>query len=211
MYIGRHNAFRHAVTPEKRSRLLTLLLPRGPIDVHLRLTRYANGSPALELQDAFGASFYAPTIAVAPAIVAEAAPPELADAGLLAIKPSALRNGIANALVDAGFLIDIGVEVPADRTWARLMQIAPGLFETAEEEAAAAVALALHPLPVPRAWEKVVQRIRHAFHRQGMEIDEQDAMLAWAWHSRALQKNPSAPPPAGVEIVALLQPYFSER
>ena len=129
MELGRHHVFRRAAPAEKLSSLVTVHLPRGPVDMRLRLTRYANGSPALELQDADGVAFYAPTIPVSPAAVAEAAPPELADAGLLAIKPSALRNGIANALVDAGILIDMGIEIPADRTWARLMQVAPGLFD----------------------------------------------------------------------------------
>lgn len=197
---------------DKVSALVTVVLPRGPMDLRLRLSHYANGSPALTLEDADGGAFYAPTIAVCQAGVAELIPPELTGTIILAIKPSALRNGMANALLDAGILIDLAIEMPAERTWARLMQVAPQMF--APPPAADTIcptALELAPLPIPRGWERAAQRVRHAFARYGMEISDQDAMLAWAWHGHALQRTPPVLPPAGEVIVSQLRGYFAER
>lgn len=182
------------------------------MDLRLRLSRYADGSPALALEDADGSAFYAPTIPVCQASVAELAPPELTGATILAIKPSALRNGMANALLDAGALIDLGIEVPADRTWARLMRVAPHLFDAPAPATPAELRpLALAPLPIPREWERAAQRIRHAFARNGMAISAEDAMLAWAWHSRAIQRQPATLPPAADTIISQLQGYFATR
>ncbi len=208
-----HSSFRnrHQQTP-KLSALFTITLPRGPVDTQLRLSSYAGGCPALELLDADGEAFYSPTIAVQRQGIVELLPPELADTTIVAIKPSALRNGIANVLVDAGVLVDLEVEMPADRTWARLMQVADHVFAEPEPETATANAdLALAPLPIPPEWERASRRIRHAFARSGFAISDQDAMLAWACHSRAIQRQPPALPPSGEEIVARLRGYFAER
>lgn len=189
-----------------------VMLPRGRIDVRLRLTPYANGSMGLEMQDFEGTPFYWPTMPFSLASLADALPDEEAPELVVAIKPSAMKSGIADALVAAGLLTDLGLEVAADRTYARLMRVE---LRHAERLAAAAmrdepdvVAHVLKPIPLPSAWRPTCQRIRQALLRRGIEVTDADAMLAWALESGAVGNVPRPLPASAEQIATALAPWF---
>lgn len=189
-----------------------VMLPRGKIDVRLRLTPYANGSMGLEMQDFEGTPFYWPTMPYSPASLADALPDEEAPECVVAIKPSAMKSGMADALVAAGLLTDLGLEIAADRAYARLMRVE---FRAAERLAAAAMReepevepFVLRPISVPSGWKPACQRIRQALLRRGIEVSEADAMLAWALESGAVGNVPRPLPATAEQVAAVLQPWF---
>ena len=193
---------RRAAPPveEQRTPVFELKLPRGAMDVRLRVTPYASGSLALELQDADGKAFYWPTTPCDPVALAGLLPPDLADAPVVAIKPSALRNGMAQCLLDAGLLTDLDIEFPVDRQWARLMKVE---FGRAAELALAAPGAPpvpgpwrLNANPVPPGWQAHVRRIQQALRRHGKSVTDTDALLAWVILSRALPLSPRPLPPS---------------
>ncbi|MFN7176641.1 MAG: hypothetical protein ACK4MX_07090, partial [Thermaurantiacus sp.] len=75
-----------------------VMLPRGKMEIRLRVSSFPNGSLAVEIQDADGQPFYWPTLPCCPTTLAGLLPDDLADASIVAIKPSALRNGMAQSL-----------------------------------------------------------------------------------------------------------------
>ncbi|MFQ3595297.1 MAG: hypothetical protein SNJ63_04215 [Sphingomonadaceae bacterium] len=177
-----------------------MLLPRGRMDVRIRVTPYPNGSLALELQDADGKAFYWPTLPCCPIALAGLLPDDVADQSVVAIKPSAIKNGMAHCLVEAGLLTDLDIEMPVDRYWVRLMKVE---FEKARQLAQAAPGAPLvpepwrlKPLPVPPGWNDTVKRIQQAMRRHGKLVSDADAMLAWAAVSRAISPIPAQLPPA---------------
>ncbi len=193
------------------SPLLTVALPRGRMDLRLRVVSYANQSRALELLDADGRPFYSPTLPCCPVTLATLVSPEDAAGVVLAIKPSALRNGMAGALQDAELLVDLGMEMPVDRHWVRLMRLnlvkidAVAFAETVVETRS----VALRRLEVPPSWQASCRRIQIAFARKGKAVSEADAMLAWAQATGAIQRAPDPLPPSGDDIHDRLQAYFS--
>lgn len=189
-----------------------VMLPRGKMEIRLRVSSFPNGSLALEIQDADGQPFYWPTLPCCPTTLAGLLPDDLADASIVAIKPSALRNGMAQSLVDAGLFTDLGLEMPVDRHWVRLMKIE---FATAErlagmmpKEAADPAPQQLREIPVPPGWTDTVKRIRQVFRRHGKDVSEADAMLAWAMKTRAINPLPKPLPPSSGAIHELLAPLF---
>jgi hypothetical protein len=189
-----------------------VLLPRGKMVIRLRVSSFPNGSLALEIQDSDGQPFYWPTLPCCPTTLAGLLPEELADASIVAIKPSALRNGMAQSLVDAGLLTDLGMEMPVDRHWVRLMKIE---FATAERlagmmprEAADPAPQRLREMSIPPGWADTVKRIRQVFRRHGKEVSEDEAMLAWAMKTRAINPLPKPLPPSTGAIHELLAPLF---
>jgi hypothetical protein len=205
-------AMRPAPVEERISAPFELKLPRGAMEVRLRVTPYASGSLALELQDADGKAFYWPTTPCDPVALAGLVPPALADELVVAIKPSALRNGMAQCLLDAGLLVDLDIEIPVDRHWARLMQVA---FDTADARAQRAPAAPAVPEPwrlaadpVPPGWQSSVKRIQQAMRRHGKSLTDTDAMLAWAIHTRAIAIAPKPLPPSLGAIHDLLAPLL---
>lgn len=201
--------------PDMLSGLLTLDLPRGRQDIYVRVTSYPDGSRALELRDADQRPFYWPTMAVCRVSMAELLPPELVDAVVVAVKPSSLNNGMAYALVEGGVLIDLGIEMPSDRHFVRLMQVNEQTFAAAaqaEAQLAQAVRtpMALASPPVPARWQQPVARIRAACARRGIELTDGDAMLAWALAGGAISREPPRLPGSGEEIFALLRPLLTE-
>ncbi len=197
---------------ERVTPAVPVALPRGRIDVRLRLTPYANGSMGLEMQDFEGTPFSWPTLPFSLASLADALPDEAAPDCVVAIKPSAMKSGIADALIEAGLLTDLGLEVAADRTYARLMRVE---FRHAERMAAAAmrdepeiVPHVLREAPVPPAWKPACQRIRAALLRHGIEVSDADAMLAWALESGAVGAVPRPLPASGEQIAKTLERWF---
>ncbi|WP_448585084.1 hypothetical protein [Thermaurantiacus sp.] len=197
---------------ERVTPCVPVLLPRGRMDVRLRIVPYANGSMGLELQDFEGTPFYWPTIPFSLASLADALPGDLDESAIVAMKPSATRCGIADALVAAGLLSDLGVEVPVDRAYARLMRVE---FRAAERLAAAAMreepeaeAFRLKPVPVGASWKPTVKRVQAALMRRGMEVSEEAAMLGWALASGQLPGTPRPLPAAAEAIAAALLPWL---
>lgn len=189
-----------------------VMLPRGKMDIRLRVSTFPNGSLALEIQDIEGQPFYWPTLPCCPTTLAGLLPEELADASIIAIKPSALRNGMAQSLVDAGLLTDLGMEMPVDRHWVRLMKIefaaAERLAGQMPKESPEPAPQRLKELPVPPGWADTVKRIRQVFRRHGKEVSEEEAMLAWAIRTRAINPLPKPLPPSSGAIHELLAPLF---
>lgn len=187
-------------------------LPRGKSEMQLRVSPYPNGSLALELRDGEGRPFYWPTLPCCPTTLAGLLPEEMADATVVAIKPSALRNGMAQALIDAGLLTDIGLEMPVDRHWVRLMRVELAVAERLAGRRPAMpdapVPQRLRPIPVPPGWADTVKRIRQVFRRHGKEVTEEEAMLAWAIRTRAIALLPKPLPPSAGAIHELLSPLF---
>jgi hypothetical protein len=196
--------------PDLVSPLLTVALPKGRMDLHLRLTCYADGSRALELRDSEGVPFYSPTLPCCLTTMASLLAPEEDETRVVAIKPSALRNGMANALLDAALLEDLGIEMPVDRHWVRLMRVAPACFDLPADsgDKPASTPLALKPLAVPPGWDATCRRIQSAFRRHGLVVSASDARLAWAEASRAIARVPAPLPPSSLDIVEQLQPLF---
>ncbi|WP_448581621.1 hypothetical protein [Thermaurantiacus sp.] len=185
------------------------------MDVRLRLIPYANGSMGLEMQDFEGTPFYWPTLPFSPAWLADVLPNEEVPEHVVAIKPSALRSGMVDALIAAGLLTDLGLEVAAERTYARLMRVE---FRAAQKLAAAAMRDApevepyrLRPLTVPPAWKPACQRIRQALRRRGIDVCEADAMLAWALESGAVGKMPRPLPATAEQVATALAPWFVKQ
>ena len=205
---------RSALPPDILSPLLSVDLPRGKMDVQLRIATYPNGSRALELQDDEGNPFYWPTMPCCLDTMAGLLEPEDLDAIVIGVKPSAMRNGIVSALQDAGILFDLGIEMPVDRFWARLMRVNMAYFDeaTAPPRIDPPVApLALKPIPVPPGWDAACKRICAAFRKQGHAISAADAMLALILQSRTLPRT-SAPLPASSEMIYnLLRAQFEDR
>ncbi len=173
---------------------------------------YANGSTGLELQDFEGTPFSWPTLPYSPAALADALPDEEAPERVVAIKPSAMRSGMADALVAAGLLTDLGFEVAADRAYARLMRV-----ELRHAERLAAAAMRDEPevephvlmdVAVPSAWKPACQRIRNALLRRGIEVSDRDAMLAWALESGAVGHAPRPLPASAEQLAAALARWF---
>jgi hypothetical protein len=208
-------AGKRRLPPDILTPAFPIALPRGRMDVRLRVASYPNGSRALELQDADGRPFYWPTMAYCQTTAAGMLAPEDLDALVVAVKPSAMKNGMAGALMDAGLLVDLGIEMPSDRHFVRLMRLdLAGVMAAAEREAARALEPLPHALaapPVPVAWQPIARRVARAFARQGKAVSEADAMLAWALASRALPAVPPPLPPSGEEIherlAGLFRPY----
>lgn len=192
--------------------MFELKLPRGPMDVRLRVTPYASGSLALELQDGEGKPFYWPSTPCDPVALAGLLPEELADAPVVAIKPSALRNGMAQCLIDAGLLTDLDIEMPVDRQWARLMKVEFGraaeLARRAPDAPPVPEPWRLAADPIPPGWGNVIKRIHQALRRHGKSVTDLDAMLAWAIHSRAIALSPKPLPPSLSAIHDLLAPML---
>lgn len=198
------------VAPDIFSPLLTVALPRGKMDIRLRVAAYANGSRALELRDSDDRPFYSPTLPCCPVTLATLVSPEDAAGIVLAIKPSALRNGMAGALQDAELLIDLGIEMPVDRHWVRLMRLnLPAIDAAAAEPEIEARQVVLKPPEVPLPWKASCRRIQLAFGRHGKTVSEADAMLAWAQATRAMRHAPEPLPASGDDIHDRLRGYFS--
>jgi hypothetical protein len=199
-------------TGERVTPAVPVLLPRGKIEIRMRVVPYANGSMGLELQDFEGSPFYWPTMPFALASVADALPDGEDETAIVAIKPSASKSGIADSLAAAGLLTDLGIEVAADRAYARLMRVE---FRHAERLAAQAMreepeveAFRLKPVPVPSGWRPTVRRVQQALLRRGIDVSEADAMLGWALASGMLSGAPRALPSSGEAIAAQLAPWF---
>jgi hypothetical protein len=192
--------------------LFELKLPRGPMDVRIRVTPYPSGSLALELQDADGKAFYWPSIACDPVTIAGLLPDDIVDDSIVAIKPSALRNGMAQCLLDAGLLTDLDLEVPVDRHWARLMKVEFGraaeLAMRAPQAPPVPEPWRLAANPVPPAWTNTVKRLQQAMRRHGKSLTDTDAMLAWAIHTRAIAITPKPLPPSLGAIHDLVAPLI---
>jgi hypothetical protein len=192
-----------------------ILLPRGKAEVQLRVSPYPNGSLALEMRDGDGRPFYWPTLPCCPTTLAGLIPDELAGATIVAIKPSSLRNGMAQALIDAGLLTDLELEMPVDRHWVRLMQVEFGRAEQLAgllpKEQSDPAPQRLKELPVPPGWSDTAKRIRQVFLRHGKEVSEEEAMLAWAIRTRAMAPIPKPLPPSTGAIHELLAPLFEAR
>lgn len=182
------------------------------MDVRLRLLTYANGSTGLELQDFEGTPFAWPTLPFSLASLADALPEEEAPERVVAIKPSAMRSGIADALVAAGLLTDLGLDVAADRAYARLMRVelrqAERLAGAAMREDPEVEPYCLAEVQVPSGWKPACRRIRQALLKRGMDVSEADAMLAWALESGAVGAVPRPLPALADQIAALLAPRF---
>ncbi len=198
-----------ALTP-----VFEMVLPGGRAEVQLRLSPYPNGSLALELRDGEGRPFDWPTLPCCPTTLAGLIPESLAGAAVVAIKPSSLRNGMAQALIDAGLLTDLGLEMPVDRHWVRLMQVD---FARARELAGQMPSATPDPAPhrlkaiaVPPGWADTARRIQQVFLRHGKRVAEDEAMLAWALRSRAISPLPKPLPPSSRTIHELLAPFFEE-
>jgi len=113
------------------------------------------------------------------------------------------------ALMEAGLLDDLNIEMPVDRHRVRPMRL--NLEKIAADEAArgeisVAPAAGLPPT-VPPAWQPSCRRIRLAFRRHSRAISEADAILAWAQHSRAIAR--ALQPPSGEDIHDALSGYFA--
>lgn len=191
---------------------VSVALPRGHMDVRFRVSAYANGSRALELQDADGVAFYVPTMPCDRETMLGLIPADEVDNIVLGIKPSAMRNGVAGALVDAGLLVDLAMEMPVDRHFVHLMRFdlqAAGMQAMAEEErAAAAVPAGLLSAKVPPAWKPGCRRIQSVFRRHGMIISEEDAFVAWILAGRMVPAVPPRLPAAGEDVFALMKDRF---
>lgn len=192
--------------------LVSVHLPHGRMDVRFRIGAYANGSRALELQDADGAPFNVPTMACDREMMLALLPADEADAIVLGIRPSALRNGIAGALMDAGLLVDLAIEMPVDRHHVHLMRFdmraAGAQAAAADQRAQAAVPAGLLSAKVPPAWKPGCRRIQAVFRRHGMAISEEDAFVAWILAGRMVPLAPPRLPAAGEEIFALMKDRF---
>ncbi len=198
---------------DRLSPLVEVHLPHGQSLIQLRLASYRNGSLALELRDSEGRAFAWPTLPCCPTTLAGLLPAHLVGAPVVAIRPSALRSGITDALVAAGLLTDLELEVPIDRHWAPLMRVE---LEAAWRQAGLPPADAPDPVParlrrlaVPPGWCPTVRRIQEVFRRRGLEVAELDAMLAWAWASRAIAA-PRPLPPSAEAILAQLAPLLEQ-
>lgn len=204
---------RPRLAPDIVGPLMPLELGQGRIDVAIRIGSYANGCRALELRDTSGRAVLSPTLSVQPDLIADLLPDLPDDAVIVAIKPSALRSGIANVLVDAGLLDDLGLEVPAERSFGRLMAVNVSALRMADardtEAAAQARPYRLRPLKVPPAWGVACRRLQAAFRRHGAIISEAEAMLAWASASGAFARMPPPLPPTAEAIHDMLAPYFT--
>lgn len=191
---------------------VTVALPRGRTDVRFRITSYPNGSRALELQDAEGRPFYVPTMPVDLGEMQRLVPADQVDEILLGIKPSAIRNGMAAALVEAGLLVDLGIEMPVDRHFVHLMRFdraAAGAQDAREAEmAAAAVPAPLARPKIPPEWKPGCRRIQAVFRRRGLVISEEDAFLAWILSGRVLPTLPPRLPASADALFMLLKDRF---
>ena len=211
-YAWQRNAFSQKASEDILTPVFELELPRGKAEVQLRLSPYPNGSLALEMRDGEGRPFYWPTLPCCPTTLAGLVPEEAASDAVVAVKPSSLRNGMAQALIDAGLLTDLGLEMPVDRHWVRLMRVE---FAAAEQLAGRIpstpprpVPHRLLPMPVPPGWADTVRRIQQVFLRHGKAVDAEEAMLAWALQTRAIAPLPKPLPPSAGAIHELLAPLF---
>jgi hypothetical protein len=182
------------------------------MDIRFRVSSYPGGSRALELQDSEGQAFYVPTMPIDPLAMLDLVPPELADDIILGIKPSAIRNGIASCLVEAGLLVDLGIEMPVDRHFVHLMRFEPesadARAQAYEHKAASAVPAALQPVTVPTAWQPACRRIQAVFRRHGFIISEGDAFVAWLLSGGIVPRTPPRLPPSGDALFQMLRDRF---
>lgn len=196
---------------ELLSGLVQVQLPRGLMDIRLRVAMYADGSRALELQDPEGKPFYWPTLPACPATILTLLPPDDLDSVIVAIKPSALKNGMASALEDARLITDLGIEMPVDRHWVRLMRLELEAFAQCPEAQAVLLPqenLDLKEAKIPPGWEATALRIQQAFRQQGFSISAEDACESWARHWRKLAYAPPGLPPSTGEICHMLRRHF---
>lgn len=203
-------ASRRGQQPDIYSPLIPLVMPRGKMDVTVRLATYLNGSRALELRDADGIPFYWPTLLCDPTTMLGLLSPEVADDVILAIRASAVKNGIAHALMEAGLLVDLQTEIPVDRYYVSLMRHNITMMPDASPLEAAQLELTLKPLPVPAVWEPTYGRIQQVFCRHGKRISMQDAILAWA-AAGGIARVPPALLPSGEEIHERLRKMFEPQ
>lgn len=203
---------RAEAVPDILTPVVSVTLPRGPMDVRFRIASYPGGSRALELQDGEGRAFYVPTMPFDVGMMQMLVPPDLVDDILLGFKPSAIKNGIAGALVEAGLVQNLGIEMPVDRHFVHLMRFLPqaaGLQAEAEARAAAAaVPAVLAPIAVPAEWKPACRRIQAVFQRRGFLISEEDAYLAWILAGRMLPALPPRLPAAADTLFSMLKPGF---
>jgi len=203
------SALRRGQPHDIYSPLIPLALPRGKMDVTVRLATYPNGSRGLELRDANGVAFYWPTLPCDPTAMLGLLSPEEGDRIIVAIRASAVRNGIAEALLEAGVLQDLMIEMPVERHYVNLMRLNMAMMQPeAQADEGERVAMALRPISVPTGWEPTCRRIQQVFHRYGKRISLADAMLAWAAAAGAIARTPPALPPSGEEIHERLGKMF---